>query len=159
MTSLPFPLPRRSTLLRGTAANVASTLALAACSRRETGAPLAGINAVSHWAFGDEAARRDDFTVTHTVLGALTNQAASVFWAYVHERLFAARRRRATLPRVVGEAVATSALACAIDYTITPKRLTPGFELRLSRGALLVVYAAFAAGLAAASLLLPAAER
>ena len=159
MASLRFPMPRRSTVIRGTGAHIAATLALAACSRRETGAPLAGINAVSHWVFGDEAARRDDFTVTHTVLGALTNQAASVFWAYVHERLFAPRPRRATLPRVVGEAVATSALACAVDYTITPKRLTPGYELRLSRASLFVVYAAFAAGLAAASLLLPADER
>jgi len=149
----------RNALIRGTAANLASTVALAACSRRETGAPLAAVNAVSHWAWGDAAARRDGFSVQHTVVGALTNQAASVFWAYVLERLFAVRRRRAGAARVIGEAVATSALACAVDYTITPRRFTPGYELRLSRGSMLAVYAAFAAGLAAASMLLPADDR
>ncbi len=52
-----------------------------------------------------------------------------------------------------------SALACAVDYTITPKRFTPGYELSLSRPSLVAVYAAFAAGLALGSVLLPERER
>jgi hypothetical protein len=44
--------------------------------------------------------------------------------------------------------VAVATLAAAVDYTITPKRLTPGFEKRLPIPSLAVVYAAFGVGLA-----------
>jgi hypothetical protein len=54
---------------------------------------------------------------------------------------------------VVVPAAATSVLACFVDYRLTPDRLTPGFEKRLSRRSLFVVYALFAAGLAAGTLL------
>jgi hypothetical protein len=40
-----------------------------------------------------------------------------------------------------------------VDYTVTPERLRPGFEHRLSTGAMTVVYAALALGLAAGCLL------
>ena len=145
-----------SILARGTVANIASLAALAACSKSETGSALAGINAISHWAWGDAGARRDDFSWRHTVLGALTNQAASLFWAFCLERVFASCERKIRVPRLLGEAAATSALACAVDYTVTPKRLTPGYELRLSRPSILAVYVAFAAGLALGNVLVPA---
>ena len=130
-----------------------------ASSRRETGSAFAGVNAVSHWAFGDADASRDRFTWKHTVVGALTQQAASVFWAMVFERLFAHRRHAPTIPRLAAESAATSALALAVDYTITPKRPTPGYELRLTKYAVAAVYVAFAGGLLIGSLLLPARER
>ncbi|MFC0134828.1 hypothetical protein [Massilia eurypsychrophila] len=50
-------------------------------------------------------------------------------------------------------ATATSALACFTDYQLTPQRLKPGYEKRLSKPALAVVYGAFAAGLAVGALL------
>lgn len=145
-----------SILARGTVANIASLAALAACSKSETGSALAGINAISHWAWGDADARRDGFSWRQTVLGALTNQAASLFWAFCLERVFASRERKIRVPRLLGEAAATSALACAVDYTVTPKRLTPGYELRLSRPSILAVYVALAGGLALGGALLPA---
>lgn len=148
-----------SALVRGSAANFASLAALAACSRKETGSALAGINAVSHWAWGDADARRNGFSWKHTMIGGLTNEAASIFWAFCLERLFASRRRHVSVPRLFGEATAMSALACAVDYGITPKRLTPGYELRLSKASLFVVYVAFAAGLALGGTLLPAQKR
>jgi hypothetical protein len=40
-------------------------------------------------------------------------------------------------------------LACVVDCTVTPPRLTPGYEKRLSRRSLALVYLAFGAGLAA----------
>jgi len=146
-------------LLRGTAANVASIAALATFGKRETGSSLAGVNAVSHWLWGDADARRNDFSWRHTVVGALTNELASVFWAFCFERLFAARARNVSAPKLVSEAAATSALAFAVDYGITPKRLTPGYELRLSRPSLFAVYVAFAGGLALGSLLFPSDRR
>lgn len=149
----------RRALVRGTGAAIASTLALVACSRRETGSALAGINAVSHWAFGDADAKRDGFSARHTIVGAATQHAASVFWAAVMERLLVTRRRSPSMARLAADAAATSALACIVDYTITPKRLTPGYELRVSKPSLAAVYVAFAAGLAIGSLMLPPAER
>jgi hypothetical protein len=154
MTTARWSNHPRSILVRGTAANVAAMLALAACSKRETGSTLAGINAVSHWAWGDVDARRNRFSWKYTIIGALTNQVASLFWAFCFERLFASRRRQVTVPRLLVEAAATSAIAYAVDYGITPKRLTPGYELRLSRSSLLAVYVAFAGGLALGSALL-----
>jgi hypothetical protein len=149
----------RRALVRGTGAALASTVALMACSRRETGSALAGLNAVSHWAFGDADASRDGFSARRTLVGAMTQQAASVFWAAVMERWIVSRRRSPTLSRLAADAAATSALACAVDYTITPKRLTPGYELRLSKPSLAAVYVAFAAGLVIGSVLLPPRER
>ena len=49
--------------------------------------------------------------------------------------------------RVAG-AAATSAIAAFVDFRLTPARFTPGFEHRLSRKAIAVVYSAFAVGLA-----------
>jgi hypothetical protein len=49
-------------------------------------------------------------------------------------------------------------VACFVDYRMTPERLTPGFEHRLSSRALLGVYACFAVGLALGSMAVPAAQ-
>ena len=47
---------------------------------------------------------------------------------------------------------AASAVACFTDYQLTPKRLPPGYEKRLSRPALALVYGTFAVGLAAGAM-------
>jgi len=124
-----------------------STLALGILGRKEAGSAAAPINAVSHWYFGDRAARKDGFSLKYTLSGYLTHHATSLFWATLFERLFERRTwPRLTAPLVPAAAVAV--IAAAVDYTITPKRLTPGYEKRLSIPALVVVYTAFAAGLA-----------
>jgi hypothetical protein len=38
-----------------------------------------------------------------------------------------------------------------VDYHVVPRRLTPGFEMRVSKSALALVYAALALGLWASS--------
>jgi hypothetical protein len=48
-----------------------------------------------------------------------------------------------------------SAAAYVTDYHIVPKRLTPGFEMRIPRVALAGVYAALALGLSARDLIWP----
>ena len=131
----------------GSVAAVVSTVALGVLGRRKTGSAAAPVNAVSHWYFGDRAARSDGVSLKYTLTGYLTHHAASVLWATLFERLFERRtwpRRAAPLVR----AAAVAAIAAVVDYTITPKRLTPGYEKRLSAPALVVVYSAFAAGLA-----------
>lgn len=131
----------------GTVASALSTLTLAALGRRESGAALAPINAVSHWYWGRKATRQDGATVKYTLPGYLTHHAAAIFWAVIFERLFGRRARRDPAAALAtGATVAT--LAATVDYTITPKRLTPGYEERLSIPSLVVVYAAFGVGLA-----------
>jgi hypothetical protein len=39
-------------------------------------------------------------------------------------------------------------IAALVDYGATPKRFTPGWELAVSKGAMLVAYLAFTLGLA-----------
>jgi hypothetical protein len=68
-------------------------------------------------------------------------------WALVFE--FARARRATQAGDALVPAATTSALACFVDFQLTPRRLTPGFERQLSRKSLAVAYVAFALGLAA----------
>jgi hypothetical protein len=145
----PWPRAFARALLSGSAAALVSSLALALTGRRETGSALAPINAVSHWLWGRRSARQDDASVTYTLTGYLTHHAASIFWAVFFERLFGRRAGR-TPAQALASGAAIAALAATVDYTITPKRFTPGYEARLSRPSLVAVYAAFALGLALA---------
>jgi hypothetical protein len=133
--------------ISGSVASVLSTLTLAVLGRREAGSAPAPINAVSHWFWGERAARQDGLSLRYTLAGYLTHHAAAIFWALFFERLFGRRTQRDPATALAtGAAVAT--LAAVVDYTITPKRLTPGYEKRLSPPSLVVVYTAFAIGLA-----------
>jgi hypothetical protein len=137
----------RRAWVSGSMASLTSATALAVLGRREAGSAAAPVNAVSHWYFGERAARQDGVSLKYTLNGYLTHHAAAVFWAVIYERLFERRAwPRQVAPLVPAAAVAT--LAAVVDYTVTPKRLTPGYEKRLSVPALFVVYGAFAVGLA-----------
>jgi hypothetical protein len=45
-----------------------------------------------------------------------------------------------------------SAIAAAVDYGATPKRLTPGWELVVSNNSMVTTYGAMALGLSAGAL-------
>ena len=72
------------------------------------------------------------------------NYGASVFWALLYEALGSRQRTR---PRALRDAAAAAAIAYVVDYHVVPKRLTPGFELRIPSKALAAIYAALAVGL------------
>jgi hypothetical protein len=133
-------------LLSGSVAAAAVTLVASAAGRRTTGAYAAPLNATSHFLWGERAGRRNDYSLKYTATGFTANYGASVFWALFYEAL-AGRMP----PLVRGAAV--SALAYATDYHVVPKRLTPGFEMRLPGRALAAIYAALAVGLSARDLL------
>lgn len=143
--------PARTTalhgLVAGSLASVLSTCVLAWAGRRENASASAPLNAVSHWYWGDEALRRDGPDARHTATGYATHHAASVFWGGL---LALACRRRPALRHGSGAllgSAATGALACFVDFQLTPRRFTPGFEHRLPRPALAGAYTAFALGL------------
>jgi hypothetical protein len=138
--------------LAGSLAAFASTAVLIAAGKREAGSAAAPVNAVSHWYWGDEALRRDKADLAHTTAGYLTHHGASVFWAMAYAAFCRNRSASRTLGGAAAGAVATSAVACFVDYCLTPRRFTPGYEHRLSIPALAAVYAAFALGLGAGDL-------
>jgi hypothetical protein len=150
MANVPWKEALRRGIVSGTVASVASAAVLAACGKRELNDPAAPLNGPSQWLWGERAACADGFSLRHTLAGYAVHHAMSIFWAVLYEKF-----RRAPLPSAAAAlpAIATSASACVVDYCLTPKRLTPGFEKRLSRRSLLLVYAAFAAGLAVSALM------
>jgi hypothetical protein len=123
---------------KGAAAEIATSSVLAVCGalRGDLAGPL---NAVSHIAWGERAAFRRGVSPKYTGVGFALNGAAVTSWAALHELLF---RRR---PLLGGALV--SALAYATDYFVVPRRVTPGFEKRLSPAGMFAVYAALALAL------------
>jgi hypothetical protein len=148
----------REGLVAGTVASVFSTAVLALLGRRQ-GSAAGTVNAPAHWLWGDEALREDRPTWKHTTVGALTQHAASVMWATLYARAYGWRPEAKEVPQAVAGGIATSAVAYVIDYTITPKRFTPGYEHRLDGMGMLAVYAALAAGFTAGAMLLRATSR
>lgn len=136
-------------LISGTLAAAAVSLVASLASRRVTGAYATALNSTSHFLWGDRAARRHSVSMKYTGVGAASNFAASIFWALVYEGL----GRKRSAGRALRDGVLTSAIAYVVDYHIVPRRLTPGFELRLPNKALAGIYAALAFGLAAHDLL------
>jgi hypothetical protein len=131
----------------GGAASLASAIVLSLRGRRDLRDAAAPLNGPSQWVWGKQAPYRDGFSVRHTVVGYAIHHLAATFWALFYEKARPEERHPAAL------AIATSAIAGLVDFKLTPERLTPGFEKRLSRRSLVWVYAAFALGLAAPSLL------
>lgn len=134
-------------LLTGTVASLASAAALGLLAKAEGKGTLQPINATSHWLHGEKAAACGELDARHTWVGFATHYASAVFWALPFE-FWRARRRPPSASALLRGACMTSAVAAAIDYGVTPKRLTPGWELVLSKRSLVVTYAALALGLA-----------
>lgn len=88
----------------------------------------------------------------HTLAGAGINAASVTMWAGVHELLFGKWARKGPAEAIVSGA-AVSALAYAVDYHVVPKRLTPGFEKKLSPQGLFTTYAVLALSFAAGALI------
>jgi hypothetical protein len=149
----PPPAPRaankaqlRAVCLDGALGGVLSALVLAWRSRIDTGRGAAALNAPSHWVHGAPALRRDAVTWRHTVLGFAIHTASSFFWAVWHRQL-RVRRRAPTPANALVDAAVITAAAALVDLRVVPPRLSPGFEHRLDRTSLVLVYAAFGAGL------------
>ncbi len=133
-------------LVSGSCGCLASVAALALVAKVEGKAAAQPLNATSHWLNGDRAARFRGIDAARTGTGLATHLAATMFWASLFEAWEGARHR----PGRFGRAAAMSAFAAVVDYTVTPHRFTPGWELVLSKGGMALIYAAMAAGFAVA---------
>jgi hypothetical protein len=141
-----------SALISGTAAGLSSAAALALLAKAEGKGALQPTHATSHWLHGEKAGRRKTADVSHTLIGYGTHHASALFWALPFQAWLAARPPR-TPAKLLRDALVMSAIAAAVDYGATPKRLTPGWELVLSKRSILAAYGALALGLAAGAML------
>jgi hypothetical protein len=135
-------------LVSGSSASLLSTAALAALGKAETGSMSAPTNAISHWIWGGKAARKNAPSMRYTLVGYAIHHASATFWALLFEKVMGEQMDKKNPALTLTAATAASAVACFVDYQMTPQRLRPGYEKRLSRPALAVVYGAFGVGLA-----------
>jgi hypothetical protein len=143
----------RHTVQGAVAPGLLTTAALAVAGQMEDAKAAAPLNAVAHIPFGEEAFAEDEASLKYTVTGTALNVAAVASWAGVYELTFGrAARRGNTMAGVLG-GPAIAALAYITDYFVVPKRLTPGFEERLSGRSMFGIYAVLGATLPLASLL------
>ena len=134
--------------LAGATASVLSAAVLAEASHIETGSPFTCLNSTSHWLWGAEAARHHAPSLRYTGAGYLIHHAASCFWGVLYERSVGEHADRLPAGAKVAAGLTAAAFACLIDYRVVPRRLSPGFEYRLSRPAIAAGYLAFGLGLA-----------
>jgi hypothetical protein len=136
-------------IVPGAIASLASTGALALRSKQESGSMFAGANAISHWLWGDKAFGKDAPTWKYTLVGYAIHHASAHFWASIFEQVAGKVLDKRKPAATVAAAVAAAGVACFVDYQLTPQRLKPGYEERVSKPSLALVYGAFAVGLAA----------
>ena len=151
-----------SIVVSGSAASLVSALVAHGLSARENRAPFAAINAVSHWLYGPAAYREHHPSLRHTLPGFVIHHASSLLWGALYQVLLrrrvdrhavtaadrpTARGRRAAVDRWATAAVVT-AIGAFTDLRLVPPRLSPGFEHRLSKTGVALVYLGFAFGLA-----------
>lgn len=156
MAQAALPVFRRA-LFSGTLAAAAISLVASLATRRLAGSSAAALNATSHIVWGDRAALENAVSMKYTGVGAAANHGAAIFWALCYE-LLAARTPR-TRAQALLNGTLVSAAAYVTDYHLVPRRLSPGFELRLPGAALAGVYATLAVGLAARDLVARGGDR
>lgn len=135
----------------GSIAGLFTTAVVALAGARKAGNAVAPINATSHVLWGDEAGTANSVDLKHTLPGFFINTGAGVFWALVQELLLARLPRRdRTAAAASGAAVA--GLAYVVDYHLIPRRLSPGWELKLPRGSVALGFVALGVSLSLAAL-------
>jgi len=91
-------------------------------------------------------------------VGALTNQSAALFWGTIFG-LHLSRHPEHDTADIWREAAIMGVIASVVDYGLISKRLTPGWELALSRKSVGLGMAATAVGLALGGIAARAREK
>jgi hypothetical protein len=141
----------RNGFVSGTVASIASTISLLVLGRVELSETAAPLNGPSQWIWGMRAPFQNHFSFQYTLAGYAIHHAASMFWAILYERLrqHLLQGSQEKNKSILGPAAVITTAAYVVDFNLTPGRLTPGFEKRLSKRGLFTVYGTFALGLAA----------
>jgi hypothetical protein len=155
----------RASVVSGSVASLLSALVAYLLSQRENRARFAAINAVSHWLHGPAAYGVDHASLRHTLPGLVIHHASSLLWGGLYELLLRSvsdrdavegadrptgRGRPGAADRWATAGVVT-AIGAFTDLRLVPPRLSPGFDHRLSKTGVALVYLGFACGLALAA--------
>lgn len=141
----------RTAFCCGAGAALASLAAIMASSQIENGSTWRAVNSTSHFLWGPDKAVRDEVDADHTAVGLATNVAAAFFWGTIFALAVHGRPRRSP-PEMLRDAAGVSILAGVVDYGIVPRRLRPGWELAISKLAVVSSLGAMALGLAGGGL-------
>lgn len=137
-------LPR---VLVSAALSSLTTVALASTLGRLSGrSPAEPMNAVGSHVAGQHASYRTSFSLQSTLPGVLINLGGCLFWSNVMEWWVRQQPLAGSRDALRRGAVA-AALAYLVDYHGIPRRLRPGYERKLSRAQLLLVYSSLALAL------------
>jgi hypothetical protein len=142
-----------SAVSSGAISAVATAGSVSVAGTRDTGSAAAPINATSHIVWGESAGDFEGIDARHTLLGMILNAGACVFWATFYERYFGRAADRGEVGTALLGGGIVAAAAYVTDYHIVPKRLSPGWEHRLSRSSLAAAYAVLALSLTLRGLL------
>lgn len=126
--------------ISGSMSSIATTVLLNLCGKHEIGTPYAPVNAISHWIWGDCAVDRDGPSARHTLAGYAIHHASATLWAIVYERWFGDAVEKRSIVSAVAGGATVAALSCLVDYRVVPRRLRPGYEMRLSTRSLILLY-------------------
>jgi hypothetical protein len=137
---------RNATRSGAIAAATVST-AVAVAGVRDSGSAVAPVNATSHIAWGESAAAFESVDAKHTLVGMVLNAGACVFWATFYEKWFGRAAERGDVGAALLGGAAVAAAAYVTDYHVVPKRLTPGWEARISPRSLAAAYVVLALSL------------
>lgn len=137
----------RNCVPRALSASAWTAAAVALCGRIENDNAVAPINAISHILWDEDALDKDDWSLKYSVVALALNASANGSWALIYEVCFGKSRADGQTIKPITGAIAVALLAYVVDYHVVPPRLTPGFEHRLPRRSLWIIYAALALGL------------
>lgn len=138
------------TVITSAVGSAASAFALMILGAKEGRGALRPISASGHWLHGSRAGRKNKPDLAHAVVGFGTHHAATMFWSFLMEKWLGPKTR--TLPEMALTGASTAVVAAIVDYAIMPRRLSPGWELALTRKSMAGAFAAMAAGMAAGAL-------
>jgi len=135
-------------LISGTCASICSSIVLLAAGRKDCGSALAPINAVSHWVWADRTFQEGRSSFAYTFTGYVIHHAMSVLWAICFEGVASSARSWLAGGHSMLAGPLVAGVAAGVDLKLTPERLTPGFERKVTGLMLTAVYLAFGLALA-----------
>lgn len=148
-----------NSLIPGAVAAIAVCSTVSLLGRWDTGSAVAPINASSHVMWGAKAGQVERLTWAQTAPGLAVNVGASLWWAFVFNILFGKNLASKGWAGAVASGTATATLAYLVDYKLMPKRLTPGWEQRLSGRSLFLSLGAMGVGMGVGAMLMRGLRR
>jgi hypothetical protein len=138
-----WPEAVRDGIVSGSIGSIATTAVLGRRGQRENGSAFAPTNAISHWFWGRHAENQNGPSLQCTLLGYAIHHASATLWAIFYEKWFGTKAEQKKIVPALAGGAAVAALACFVDYEVTPERLHPGYEKRLSTRSLFLLYGVF----------------